>query len=72
MKSEHQIIQTVYAAKDDLQKADDLIRDYLPLSCQKHLNVFQGSARSRMTNLVSQCLHFTRQSWDMNVLAVRF
>ena len=30
MKSEHQIIQTVYAAKDDLQKADDLkmcIRD---------------------------------------------
>ena len=30
MKSEHQIIQTVYAAKDDLQKADDLIRDYLP------------------------------------------
>lgn len=30
MKSGHQIIQTVYAAKDDLQKADDLIRDYLP------------------------------------------
>ncbi len=30
MKSEHQIIQLVYAAKEDMQKADDLIRAYLP------------------------------------------
>lgn len=30
MKSEHQIIRAVYAAKEDLQKADDLIRDYIP------------------------------------------
>ena len=30
MQSEHQMIQLVYAAKEDLQKADDLIRDYIP------------------------------------------
>lgn len=30
MQSEHQIIKAVYAAKDDLQKADGLIRDYIP------------------------------------------
>lgn len=30
MKSEHQIIRAVYAAKENLQKADDLIRDYIP------------------------------------------
>ncbi|MGI6336746.1 MAG: sigma-70 family RNA polymerase sigma factor [Eubacteriales bacterium] len=30
MPSEHQIIKAVYAAKTDLQKADDLIRDYIP------------------------------------------
>ena len=30
MRSEHQIIRAVYAAKEDLQKADDLIRDYSP------------------------------------------
>lgn len=30
MRSEHQIIRAVYAAKEDLQKADDLIRDYIP------------------------------------------
>lgn len=30
MPSEHQIIKTVYAAKEDGQKADDLIRAYIP------------------------------------------
>lgn len=30
MQSDHQIIKAVYAAKEDLQKADDLIRDYIP------------------------------------------
>lgn len=30
MQSEHQVIKLVYAAKEDLQKADDLIRDYIP------------------------------------------
>ena len=30
MQNEHQIIRSVYAAKEDLQKADDLIRDYTP------------------------------------------
>ncbi len=30
MKNEHQIIQAVYAAKENMGKADDLIRDYLP------------------------------------------
>ena len=30
MQNEHQIIKAVYAAKQDLQKADTLIRDYLP------------------------------------------
>ena len=30
MSNEHQIIQAVYAAKKDDQKADDLIRDYIP------------------------------------------
>ncbi len=30
MKSEHQIIKAVYAAKEDMDKADALIRDYLP------------------------------------------
>lgn len=30
MRNEHQIIKSVYAAKEDLQKADDLIRKYLP------------------------------------------
>ena len=30
MRNEHQIIRAVYAAKEDLQKADDLIRDYIP------------------------------------------
>ncbi len=30
MQNEHQIIMSVYQAKEDLQKADDLIRDYIP------------------------------------------
>ncbi|MDO4543592.1 MAG: sigma factor [Clostridia bacterium] len=30
MQNEHQIIAMVYAAKDDSQKADNLIRDYIP------------------------------------------
>ena len=30
MRNEHQIIQAVYAAKEDLQKADELIRSYIP------------------------------------------
>lgn len=30
MQKEHQILSQVYAAKDDMQKADDLIRAYLP------------------------------------------
>ena len=30
MQSEHQIVQAVYAAKEDLQKADELIGDYIP------------------------------------------
>ena len=30
MKNEHQIVKAVYAAKEDLQKADDLIRQYMP------------------------------------------
>lgn len=30
MKTEHQIIKDVYAAKEDCQKADDLIRAYIP------------------------------------------
>ena len=30
MSSEHQIIQMVYAAKENTQKADDLIRNYIP------------------------------------------
>lgn len=30
MASEHQIIKTVYAAKEDPRKADDLIRAYIP------------------------------------------
>ena len=30
MQSEHQIIKSVYAAKEDSLKADDLIRDYIP------------------------------------------
>lgn len=30
MQNEHQIIKAVYAAKNDLQKADDLIRSYIP------------------------------------------
>ena len=30
MQSEHQIIKSVYAAKENMQKADDLIRDYIP------------------------------------------
>lgn len=30
MRSEHQIIAAVYAAKEDNQKADDLIRAYIP------------------------------------------
>lgn len=30
MRNEHQIIRAVYAAKEDVQKADALIRDYIP------------------------------------------
>lgn len=30
MKSEHQIIKAVYAAKENMRRADDLIRDYIP------------------------------------------
>ncbi|MDO4567118.1 MAG: sigma factor [Oscillospiraceae bacterium] len=30
MQNEHQLASRVYAAKEDLQKADELIRDYLP------------------------------------------
>ena len=30
MQSEHQIVTAVYVAKEDSQKADDLIRDYIP------------------------------------------
>ncbi len=30
MQNEHPIIQSVYAAKEDTQKASDLIRDYIP------------------------------------------
>jgi RNA polymerase sigma factor len=30
MQKEHKIIMSVYEAKDDLQKADELIRDYIP------------------------------------------
>ena len=30
MQSGHQIVKAVYAAKEDAQKADDLIRDYIP------------------------------------------
>ncbi len=30
MQTEHQIIKAVYAAKEDLQKANDFIRDYIP------------------------------------------
>lgn len=30
MQSEHRIIKAVYAAKDDAQKADELIREYMP------------------------------------------
>lgn len=30
MRNEHQIIRAVYAAKEDLRKADNLIRDYIP------------------------------------------
>lgn len=30
MQKDHQIIKAVYAAKKNLQKADDLIRDYIP------------------------------------------
>lgn len=30
MQSEHHIVELVYAAKEDLQKADDLIRRYIP------------------------------------------
>lgn len=30
MENEHQIIKAVYAAKEDLHRADDLIRDYIP------------------------------------------
>ncbi|MBQ2972597.1 MAG: sigma-70 family RNA polymerase sigma factor [Ruminococcus sp.] len=30
MKSEHQIIKAVYAAKENIHKADELIRDYIP------------------------------------------
>lgn len=30
MQNEHQIIQKVYKAKDNMQKADDLIRAYIP------------------------------------------
>ncbi len=30
MQNEHQIIKSVYAAKEDVHKADDLIREYIP------------------------------------------
>ena len=30
MQSEHQIIKSVYASKENMRKADDLIRDYIP------------------------------------------
>ena len=30
MRSEHQIIKSVYAAKEDIKKADELIREYVP------------------------------------------
>ena len=30
MQNEHQIIRAVYAAREDVQKADDLIRNYIP------------------------------------------
>ncbi|HNZ41580.1 MAG TPA: sigma-70 family RNA polymerase sigma factor, partial [Clostridia bacterium] len=30
MEREHQIVKAVYAAKENSQKADDLIRDYIP------------------------------------------
>ena len=30
MQREHQIIRAVYAAREDVQKADDLIRNYIP------------------------------------------
>lgn len=30
MRNEHQIIRAVYAAREDVQKADDLIRNYIP------------------------------------------
>ncbi len=30
MSNEHRIIKAVYAAKEDMQKADDLIREYIP------------------------------------------
>lgn len=30
MQNEHQIIKMVYAAKEDLQKASDLIQMYIP------------------------------------------
>lgn len=30
MGKEHQLISLVYSAREDAQKADDLIRDYIP------------------------------------------
>ncbi len=35
MNDEHKIVQQVYAAKEDMQAADQLIGTYCPLSRQK-------------------------------------
>ena len=45
MKNEHQIVKAVYAAKEDLQKADDLIRQYMPFIVQMYFRNLYGAGR---------------------------
>ncbi len=58
MQNEHQIIRAVYAAKENLQKADDLIRDYIP---------FIRSEASKCT-----CKFCTEQDDEFSIAMIAF
>ena len=50
MQNEHQIIAEVYAAKEDTDKASQLIQKYLPFIRAEATRCLSGSVPSRTTN----------------------
>ena len=44
MNDEHKIVEQVYASKEDIRAADDLIRAYLPFIKAENGKVFKASS----------------------------